>query len=251
MSTTTLTSNAYDSVCQALAEVTDEASLWHLADELVKVAPRNEQVQAVVDEAHRRGIPTKSANTLRLYRDVAKRFAKSDRVPLVSFSAHREALVIGDPVAARKILLELVAKVGAAGVSVTTVKSAVQAATGNVPAPKKAAATAANPTALPAGIAPSWAAVMVDICTGGKDFIAAITPALAVRGVTLDGLAAGLTAVQSEIDSRRVKAARKAKAAAAASKPTPTPSAKRPAPKPSTSKPKVAAGSKAGDLRDL
>src|SRR5262245_52323369 len=95
MSTTTV-NHAFDSVCEAIKDEHDEVSLWALADELVKVAPRNETVEEVVAEATRRGIPTRSANTLRLYRDVAKRFPARQRVPMVSFTSHREALSIGD-----------------------------------------------------------------------------------------------------------------------------------------------------------
>src|SRR5262245_19532023 len=116
---------SYDDVCTAIRDVHDEASLWHLSDELVKIAPSGvDSVAKVVAQATARGIPTKSTNTLRLYRDVAIRFPASQRVPLVSFSAHREAIAVGDVKQARKILDELVAKHGAAGVTVTTVKSA-------------------------------------------------------------------------------------------------------------------------------
>lgn len=237
----------FDTVVDALRDVHDEASLWRLSDELVKVAPSGVAVvEQVVAAAKTRGIPTKSANTLRLYRDVAHRFPVSERVELVSFSAHREAIAVGDVKLARKTLEDLAAKHGPAGVTVTTVKQAIGAATGKVPA-KKAAAKSST-----------YRDLAVDLESGGKAFIAELDALVATNGVTLDGMHAGLTAVLTAVEAKRSKAnrksssrsrkpvdpskspaARKAKAAAnrAASK--------------SKHAPAKAAAGKAGDLRDL
>lgn len=256
--TPSTTIKSFDTVCDALRDVHDEASLWRLSDELVKVAPAGvESVQKVVDQANARGIPTKSTNTLRLYRDVAIRFPASERVPLVTFSAHREAIAVGDVKQAKAILEELSRKHGAANVSVTTVKQAIGAATGKVPvAPKSAAAKQQS----------GYADVAYDLSMGGKKFIAALDEIVGVRGVTLDGLHAGLTAVLVQVDSRRAKAARKAQADkdAAKSKGTVVDPKKSPAARkaiaaakngakvqPSGKAVAKAGAGKAGDLRDL
>ena len=258
MSQTTNISKSFDTVCDALRDVHDEASLWKLSDELVKVAPQGvAAVEEVVKQARVRGIPTKSANTLRLYRDVAIRFPSSKRVPLVTFSAHREAIAIGDVDKARKVLTELVAKHGAEGVTVTTVKQAIGAATGNVAkaTPKVAGGHAA---------AKGYAEIAEDLSTsGGKKFIAALGAMVATNGVTLDGLHAGLSAVLAVVETMRSKAARKATAAKATPKgavvdPKKSPAARKaiaasrhPKATPSGKAPVKAAAGKAGDLRDL
>ena len=257
MSTSTI-ARTYDSVCDAIRDVHDEQSLWHLSDELVKVAPQGvEAVTKVVDQAKARNIPVKSVNTLRLYRDVAHRFPASERVPMVSFSAHREAIAIGDVIEAKRILTELVQKHGAEGVTVTTVKSAIGAATGKVAKPKAAGK---------GGKAQSgYTDIAVDLSKGGKQFIAALDQMTAVSGVTLDGLHTGISAVLTAIEAKRSKAAR-VKAAAKAPAGTPVNPAKSAAArkaiaaakanvgKPTGKAPVKAAarkGGKAGDLRDL
>jgi hypothetical protein len=200
---------SYDSVCDAIKDVHDEASLWHLSDEIIKIAPAGvEAVDRVVEQAKARGIPVKSSNTLRLYRDVAIRFPATERVPLVSFSAHREALVLGNSADARKLLLELVKQHTAEGVTVTTVKTAVGAKTGNVKAP-----TAAGKGKAATAAALSHSDIALDLCQGGKKFISSLDAMLAVNGVSLDAMHTGLTAVLTELEVRRSKAARKASAA--------------------------------------
>lgn len=257
MSTTTPTVpvvGKYDSVCDAIKDVHDEASLWKLSDELVKVAPSGvASVQEVVTQAKARAIPTKSTNTLRLYRDVAIRFPAAERVSGVTFSAHREAIAVGDAKQARQVLIDLAAKYGPAGVTVTTVKSAIGAVTGKTPAAPKGKAGAAQST---------HADVARDLSAGGKAFIAALPDMLTVNNVTLDGLHQGLTAALTAVESMRSKAARKA--AAAKAKPSGTPvnparsraaaSAKAAATKAASGgakAPTSAKAGKAGDLRDL
>lgn len=245
---TTKPNTKLDSVVEALRDVHDEATLWHLSDELAKIAPSGvAAVQSVYDEAQRRGIPSKSVNTLRLYRDVAIRFPASERVPLVSFSAHREAIAIGDVTQAKKVLTELAAKHGPGGVTVTTVKRAIGAQTGKVSASSNGAPKAAKAT---------YEDVAVDLSKGGSKFIGQLDAMVAVHGVTLDNLHAGLSKVLAEVENRRAKAARKA---ARAKRPTPAAKAKA-APKPSSSgkaasngktPSKPSANGKAGDLRGL
>jgi len=234
----------FDSVCDALRDVHDEASLWTLSDELVNVAPKGvEAIEKVVAQAKVRGIPTKSANTLRLYRDVAHRFPRGKRVPLVSFSAHREAIAIGDTDQAHDLLVDLAKRHGAEGVSVTTVKDAVQKATGKTPTttPKAAKATT------------TYADIATDLClSSGKKFIAEVDAIVLLPKVSLDGLHAGLTAVLTAIEAKRAKAARAAAKKAAAgpttAKPVGKPAARR---RPSTAPATAAAGKGKGDLRDL
>ena len=253
MSNTPTTTNVgidhkYDGAVEALRDVHDEASLWHLSDELVKIAPTGVQsVQNVVDQATARGIPTKSVNTLRLYRDVAIRFPATERVGGVSFSAHREAITMPTVAEAKALLTDLAVKHGAGGVTVTTVKAAIGAATGKVKA------------APVVKVKSPYVDIAPDLSAGGKAFVAAIDSML-VKGVTLDGLHAGITAVLAAVEVKRSKAARKAaaskgKAAPAPARPVkvkaasgPAAGGKRPARQPATP---AAAGSKAGDLRDL
>jgi hypothetical protein len=250
MSSTPTIDATFDSVCDALRDVHDEASLWRLSDEIARVAPSGvNAVEAIVAQAKARGIPTKSTNTLRLYRDVAIRFPASERIPLVSFSAHRAAIAVGDVAKARAVLLDLVNKHGADGVTVTTVKQAIGAATGNV---KKS---------LPKGTVTqsTWSDVALDLVGGGKSLIKELDAMCEVKGVTLDGLHSGLTAVLAAVESKRSKAARKAAASKAKAAPVVNPakspaaaSARRAAAKVApTGKPAVKRASKAGDLRGL
>ena len=232
----------FDSVCDAIRDVHDEASLWRLSDELVVIAPQGVRaVEQVVAQAKARDIPTKSVNTLRLYRDVAIRFPAAERVTGVSFSAHREAIVLGSTAEAVTVLDDLVKKHGAAGVTVTTVKAAVQAATGKVPTPKQSV----KPQS-------SWADVARDLSTnGGKGFVSELDAMLAVNGVTLDGLHSGVSHVLAAIESKRAKAARKA-AAASKGKAAPVKATPRVKAAPSgKAAPVKASAGKAGDLRDL
>jgi hypothetical protein len=234
----------FDTVCDALRDVHDEASLWTLSDELVKVAPKGvEAVEKVVAQAKVRGIPTKSANTLRLYRDVAHRFPRGKRVPLVSFSAHREAIAIGDTDQAHDLLVDLAKRHGAEGVSVTTVKDAVQKATGKTPTTTPKAAKAST----------TYADIATDLCVNsGKKFIAEVDTIVLLPKVSLDGLHAGLTAVLTAIEAKRAKAARAAAKKAAGpttAKPVGKPATRRPSTSPA--KAAATAGKGKGDLRDL
>jgi hypothetical protein len=241
---------AFDTVCDAIKDVHDEASLWRLSDELVRIAPQGvKAVEAVVAQAAARGIPTKSVNTLRLYRDVAIRFPANERVSGVSFSAHREAIVLGTTAEAVQVLNDLVTKHGAAGVTVTTVKSAVQASTGKVPAAKQSV----KPQSALADVAR-------DLSAGGKHFASELDTLIQLNGVTLDGLHAGLSHVLTVVESKRAKAVRKAAAEAAkAAKATPKVQPAKAGPRNGKAvskaaprrQPVKAGAGKAGDLRDL
>ena len=253
---TTPTNGRFTEVLDALRDVHDEASLWRLSDELVKIAPSGVQsVQDVVDAATAKGIPTKSVNTLRLYRDVAIRFPASERVEGVSFSAHREAIAVGDMVLAKQTLIDLAKQHGAANVTVTTVKRAIAAATGK-PAPQTRAQKAAT--------AVTYIDVAVDLSTAnGSKFLSELPAMLGHGKVTLDGLHSGLTHVLAKVEGERAKAARKAAATAAkVSKAAPSSAveaakarrqgkaAPAPAPKAATASAPRKSG-KAGDLRGL
>ena len=241
---------AFDTVCEAIKDVHDEASLWRLSDELVVIAPAGVQsVENVVAQAKARDIPTKSVNTLRLYRDVAIRFPANERVAGVSFSAHREAIAIGTTAEAVQVLDDLVKQHGAAGVTVTTVKAAVQAKSGKVSAPKQSV----KPQSALADVARDLSN------NAGKGFISELDALTAINGITLDGLHAGVSHLLAAIESKRARAARKA-AQAAKSTPKVQPAKAGPrngkaatsgkATPVKASAGKAAAG-KAGDLRDL
>lgn len=251
MSTTTTTTSPtksdYDALAEAILAEVDEAGAWRVADLIYKVAPSG--VQAV-EQAHAemkaRGVPVKSVNTMRVYRTVAANFPPAERVAGVSFSAHREAtrnMTSTDD--AKQLLGKLVADHGAGNVSITTVRKAVQAATGKVPAAKAKSSPSQSRST-------TYDEVAFDLVKGGRQFIGALDGMLALDGVTLDGLHSGLTKVLAEVENRRAKQARKA---AAAKKPTttsPRRTPRKPAAKKAAAKsPAKAAAGKAGDLRGL
>jgi hypothetical protein len=143
-----------------------------------------------------------------------------------------------------QLLNDLVVKHGAAGVTVTTVKAACQAATGKV--------TAAKQSVKPQS---ALADVARDLSSGGKVFVSELDTLITLNGVTLDGLHAGLTKVLVAVDAKRAKAASKAaRAKAAPVKPaTPAKAGPRSGARKASGKaaPAKAGASKAGDLRDL
>lgn len=254
MSTTTTnttlpTKSDYDALAEAILAEVDEAGAWRVADLIYKVAPSG--VQAV-EQAHAemlaRGVPVKSVNTMRVYRTVAANFPPAERVAGVSFSAHREATRnMTSTEDAKNLLGKLVADHGAGNVSITTVRKAVQAATGKVPAAKAKSSSSQSQSR-----STTYDEVAFDLIKGGRQFLGALDGMLALDGVTLDGLHSGLTKVLAEVENRRAKQARKA---AAAKKPTttsPRRTPRKPAAKKAAAKsPAKAAAGKAGDLRGL
>ena len=171
-------------------------------------------VERVVAQAAARGIPSKSVNTLRLYRDVAIRFPASERVTGVSFSAHREALSgsNNDPALAKQVLIDLSAKHGPAGVTVTTVKAAMGAATGKVVASKSS-------------VRPSRTPRLQSTCrlrTGRRSSPHSTRCSTSTRSRST-GCTPGSRPCCSAVEVKRAKAARKAAQAAKSSKAAPAP----------------------------
>jgi hypothetical protein len=87
-------------VIDAMRSIQTEGERWHLAEELATVIPKGDgegtvTFATIIDQATSEGVAGKlSVTTLRLYRDTAKRWPKSKRVPNVSFSAHRTAMTL-------------------------------------------------------------------------------------------------------------------------------------------------------------
>ena len=222
-----------DDVIEAMRSIQTESDRWHLAEALAKQVPGgSEGFSEILDQATAEGVAGKlSLNTLRLYRDAALRWPADKRVANVSFSAHREAMVLESIDAAAKMLADLAKNAGAGNVTVAAVRKAIAVQQGKV-------------TAAPAATTSQKAVdVLADIKQGAPQLIAAISPATVTS--ELDQLHAGLTKAIAHVERLRAKAARKT----AAAKPSSTP-----VPKPSPGERKVAgeAITKArGDLRGL
>ena len=233
------TPGSLNDVVDAMRSVQTEADRWILAEALVELIPTGEGgFQEVIDRATSEGLLGNfTVNTLRLYRDTAKRWDKDKRVTDVSFSAHREAMSVkGDITAAAKLLAAQVKTVGApAKVTASSVRKAVRLANGK--APLATAKTA--PT-----VGPQFDLV-ADLKHGGKKLAAMIGPDTSVSD--LDSLHAGLNKVIAHVEKLRGKAARKASAAKTAKQ---TVAAKPTASKATTAK-RPAARKQAGDLRGL
>src|SRR5262245_745493 len=90
------TSKKMHDVIDAMRDVQTEGDRWHLAEALVAMLPQGSNgFQEIIDQASAEGVVGKlSANTLRLYRDTANRWPANRRVANVSFSAHREAMLL-------------------------------------------------------------------------------------------------------------------------------------------------------------
>jgi hypothetical protein len=232
----------------ALRDVHDEATLWHLADQLYAVVPKGTDFGVVLAAAKAAAVPTKSATTLRLYRDVASRFPAHKRVAGVSFSAHREALTLGGSLDdTRKLLEDLAAAHGAGEVTVTTVRKAVQAATG------KGASAAAGSGKTSAAPKYTWTHFAQDVVKGkGAEFLVHLDTIVSAKasGVTLDGVKAGMSVMLAEIEARiarqaKADARRQAQARGGKAEDAAPVAARKPAVK------KAAPSSKAGKRGDL
>src|SRR5262252_625828 len=130
MSTTTTTApaaNGYGEVIDAMRSIQTEGDRWHLAESLVALIPTGASgFDKIIDKATQEGVAgSLSANTLRLYRDTASRWSEDQRVPNVSFSAHREAMVLPTIPQAAKMLNDLAKNVGPSKVTVAAVRKAV------------------------------------------------------------------------------------------------------------------------------
>jgi hypothetical protein len=230
-------------VLDAMESITSESDRWNLADTLSRKIPSGQQDSTsgvsfsdIMDEATKAGVAGKlNATTLRLYRDTANRWPSNKRVAGVSFSAHREAMVLKDkdgndlPVDDQaKLLEDLIKSEGSPDkVTVASVRRVIRAKTG------KGAAT-------PQATSKRVTETLEDLKKGGADLIKSIRPD--TSSADLDKIHAGLNKVIGHVEKLRVKAASKAKTAKASTAPTPITSARK--------APAKAAGG-AGDLRGL
>lgn len=223
-------------VIDSMRSIQTETDRWELAETLSKLLPSGSGgFTTILDRATAEGVSANlSVNTLRLYRDTANRWASDKRVPNVSFSAHREAMNLGDIDKAAKLLTQMARTVGASKVTIADVRKQVSIQQGKKP--KSAKATAAQTTAN--------FDVVRDIENGAKELIAAIGNE--TDPDKLDRLISGLKKALGKVEALSAKAAR-AKASTKSAPKVTTPPA---------STPKVATASKpaskkAGDMRGL
>lgn len=133
--TTTPTPGPYNESVDAIRGLRDGNDRWGLADALLaEVGPfdTRSKFDDVRTAAESAGVVPLGVSALRQYRDVAHHWPPGDRVPGVSFSAHRAALPTDDP---RGLLTDLAAAHGPKGVTVKVVNDAVAVVAGNAPAP--------------------------------------------------------------------------------------------------------------------
>lgn len=229
-------------VLDAMREVTSEEDRWHLAEALFALIPKGEEgFDAIIDEANKAGVLGKlSANTLRLYRDTARLWPKSSRVPGVSFSAHREAQGMigsdGDTKRAEKMLSDLAKGGGPDKVTVASVRREAMARQGKTP--KAGTRTA-----------PKGFDVLADLEDSAKQLIAAIN-SIAGDGARLDKVHSTMSKALQRVEALQVKARAKSKQSTVKPTTTTTKVAPKPTPNKGTNG-KQTAASKRGDLRNL
>jgi hypothetical protein len=200
-----------DAVLDAMRDIATEGEAWTLAERLLVLVPTGTSgFGDVIDKATKAGVAGKlSANTLRLYRDTANRWPADKRVANVSFSAHREAMVLPNISEAARMLSDLAKNGGPSKVTVGAVRRAVAVKQG-----KKPPAGRGNTTPSGSSTGTTYANVLQDLQgTGGTAFIAAIPTTMS--SADLDKLHAGLNKVLGHVDRQRAKVARAAQAATA------------------------------------
>jgi hypothetical protein len=219
-------------VIAAMRSIQTEADRWTLAEALYAEIPTGQGgFDKIVDVAAAEGVPAGlKANTLRLYRDTAHRWPASKRVANVTFSAHREAMVMPSIDAAAKMLADLAKNLGADKVTVASVRRAVAVSQGKT-------ITAAKSGNSP--VAASFDA-LADLKAGASTIITSITAD--TSAADLDLLHAGLTKAIAHVERLRSKAARKATAAKSTAKSST---------KPATVTAAKAARVRKGDLRGI
>jgi hypothetical protein len=221
MSTTTTPPAVSADIVDALRNLQTETDRWLLAEALHRQIPSgSDGFEVIIDAAKRAGVAALSANTLRLYRDTVIRWPASKRVANLSFSAHREAMVMSSIDEAHDVLVDLRNTLGADKVTVSAVRKAIAVKQGKTQAAKPGAA------ANTATSHQSQVRTMQDLMKGGSELIAGIhtqTPA-----AELDKLHAGLSKVIAHVERLRAKAARSNKTAAPAPKAAAKPTAAKP-----------------------
>lgn len=221
----------------AMRSIQTEHDRWHLAEVLAQLIPSGTKGFAeLLDEATSAGVTAGlTQTTLRLYRDTANRWPEASRVPNVSFSAHREAMVLPSISEAAKMLTDLANNTGPGSVTVASVRKAIAIKNGRTPAqPKPSTKVSAEQMTMKA--------VIEDLAkASGAKLIEAIPATTGTRD--LDQIHSGLKKVLTHVERLQAKAARKAQAAAKKTTPTETATA------PRKRAPRKAAAQ--GDLRGL
>lgn len=242
MATTTTSDKArIADVIDALRDVHTESDRWHLAEALRVLIPSGTNgFDKVIDEATQKGVAGKlSATTLRLYRDTAARWPVKSRVAGVSFSAHREAMVMiaadGTTTKAERLLQD--ASKAAGGPDKVTVAQVRRAAALKQGKPAPASRGTATSTVTTKGMD-----VLNDLENGAPQLLAALA---GVDTSKLDKLHNGLSKALARVEQLRAKAQRAKSSAKAPAKPAPA------KPAAQNGKRKPAAAKRTGDLRDL
>jgi hypothetical protein len=253
---TVLAAKGLDAVIDAMRDIQTEGDMWTLAERLVALVPTGTAgFGDVIDRATKAGVAGKlSANTLRLYRDTANRWPADKRVRNVSFSAHREAMVLPNISEAARMLNDLAKNGGPGKVTVGAVRKAVAVKQGRKPTGRAAQSGASGSTA-----SVKYADILRDLQdNGGAAFIAAIPSSH--TGNDLDKLHAGLNKVIAHVERQRAKIARASAAATAkrAANKQPAEATAKATPKPKNGNGKAPVTSKSaprskkqGDLRGL
>ena len=214
-------------VIDSMRDVSSEASRWELADALSSAIPTGPiGFEAIVKKAEEAGVlGNLSANTLRWYRDTAKIWPKSKRVPNVSFTAHREVERLKDKngnfnsVLAVKTLKDVQDKHGK--VSVTEVRKAVRL----LQKPKGANNQKRGGTPAPNPVVAA-VDILLDIKAGSPKLIKSIGPN--TTKADLDKLKSGLSKALGHVEALQQRQATKAAPTAKAAAPA-TPKASAPA----------------------
>ena len=197
------TKSLYSPVIDAMRLDKSDSSTWTLADALLKAVPANSgkgdaTFTAIIADADAAGIAGYSVTTLRQYRDQANVWPADKRVDGISFSAHAEVSKLkGASVDEKHRVLED-AKANKA--TVASIRQDIRFRN--------------NPNAKPLAAAKAKSVDVSDLLKGGSKLIAAIKAAGLSDG-QLDKVHDGLTAVLTEVDAMRAKAAAKAAKAAA------------------------------------
>ena len=238
----------YTETTEAMAGKRAGADNWRLSDSLAKAVPQGSSrygFDSVRRAAESAGVAPYSVSALRQYRDLAVTWPEAERVPGVSFSAHRVAARVPGTLADRRDLLEDLAKRhGPAGVTVGIVEDAVRALQGKpskatAKALAKAPATAPSVPALDSIHTATVAALVAELVARGQ----------ADRTGTEDALAKspGFPALAKAFeDMAKAKASRSATASQWAGT-----GSKAKAGTPAKAKAGTTAKGKAGDVRGL
>lgn len=253
-STSTDPASPFAPCIDAMRDISSEQAKWDLGDAIVAAIPDGSadsmwaELAQQADDAGVRG--RMSGHTLRTYRDTASRWDKVDRIPGVSYSAHREVAHIKEPQRTQILRDAIADPQGANGQPARVTVRAVRARVAGATSGKKAGPVT-TATRTPAVI------ITADLATNNGGILAQeIASQAKADTVDLDALKAGiesvLTAVEKHIATRNTKAAKKSAPAAPAPAPAPSTSTgrKAPAPKIAPSPAPAADGVVAGQLGD-